>query len=141
MSESTDSIYRVVRFPQTLLTAMRAARDAAESTNARYIANVVDDRLPELLDDLKRIGFGAFAGKSQTARLPFSDESATLGQLKEAAETVGLPMTKLLELCMVAAVRARQNPKRQRQTKRKSDKSAETASGQRRHRKGRRVGG
>ena len=61
MSDSTDAIYRVVRFSQPLLTAMRTARDAAQTTNARFIAAAVDDHLPGLLKELKRIGFGAFA--------------------------------------------------------------------------------
>ena len=107
----SDSVtYRVVKLPESLLTAVRKKRDQDETTNASFVAAAVEDHLPRLIEELQRIGFGVYAGDTRTARLPFSDDAAVLGQLKEGAETINLPATRLLELCLVAAVQPRFTP-------------------------------
>ncbi len=121
-------IYRVFKLPESLLTAMREKRDEVETTNVRFLADAVDSHLPGLVEELQRLGFGVHGGDQQMARLPFSDESATLSLLKEAAETVGLPATKLVELCLVAAVQPRETPKRRRRRRPKLDEAARTNS-------------
>ena len=111
----SDSVtYRVVKLPDSLLTAVREKRDQSETTNASFLAAAVEEHLPRLIEELQRIGFGVYAGDARTARLPFSDEAAVLGQLKEGAELVGLPTTRLLELCLVAAVQPRKTRRRRR---------------------------
>ena len=121
-------IYRVFKLPESLLTAMREKRDEVETTNVRFLADAVDSHLPRLIEELRRLGFGVHGGDQQMARLPLSDESATLSLLREAAETVGLPATKLVELCLVAAVQPRETPKRRRRRRPKSDEAARTNS-------------
>jgi len=101
-------IFRVFKLPESLLTAMREKRDEVETTNVCFLADAVDSHLPRLIEELRRLGFGVHGGDQQVARLPLSDESATLSLLREAAETVGLPATKLVELCLVAAVQPRE---------------------------------
>ena len=92
-------IYRVFKLPESLLTAMREKRDEVETTNVRFLADAVDRHLPGLVEDLQVLGFGVHGGDQQMARLPVSDESATHHSLlNEAAATVGLPATKLVEL-------------------------------------------
>jgi hypothetical protein len=90
---SDPVIYRVFKLPASLLTAMREKRDQVETTNVRFLAEAVDSHLPNLVEELQRLGFGVHGGDQKVARLPFTDEAVTLGQLKEAAETVGLPAT------------------------------------------------
>jgi hypothetical protein len=119
---SDPVIYRVFKLPAPLLTAMRLTRDQVKTTNVRFLAEAVDSHLPSLVEELQRLGFGVHRGDQRVARLPFSDESATLSLLRDAAETVGLPATKLLELCLVAAVQPHAKPKRQR----RRSKSVET---------------
>ncbi len=121
-------IYRVFKLPKSLLTAMREKRDEVETTNVRFLADAVDSHLPRLIEELRRLGFGVHGGDQQVARLPLSDESATLSLLREAAETVGLPATTLVELCLVAAVQPRETPKRRRRRRPKSDEAARTNS-------------
>jgi hypothetical protein len=122
----TANTYRVVKVPQSLLDAMRQTRDQAHVTNARFLADAINNHLPGLIAELTRLGFGARGESLRAARLPFSDESGTLGLLKEAGDTVGLPATTLLELCLRAAVRPREEPKRRRGRSPKSDESAGT---------------
>ena len=117
-------IYRVFKLPESLLPAMREKRDEVETTNVRFLADAVDRHLPGLVEDLQRLGFGVHGGDRQMARLPLSDESATHSLLNEAAVTVGLPATKLVELCLVAAVQPRDTPKRRRRRRPKSDEIA-----------------
>ncbi len=121
-------IYRVFKLPESLLTAMREKRDEVETTNVRFLSDAVDSHLPRLIEELRRLGFGVHGGDQQVARLPLSDESATLSLLREAAETVRLPATKLVELCLVAAVQPRETPKRRRRRRSKSDGAARTNS-------------
>ena len=121
-------IYRVVKLPETLLTAVREKRDQEETTNASFVAAAVEDHLPRLIEELQRIGFGVCAGDTKTARLPFSDDAAVLGQLKEAAEMVGLPTTRLLKLCLVTAVTPGEGWKRRRRRTPKSNKVAKANS-------------
>ena len=120
--------YRVFKLPESLLTAMREKRDEVETTNVRFLADAVDSHLPRLIEELRRLGFGVHGGDQQMARLPLSDESATLSLLREAAETVGLPATKLVELCLVAAVQPHSKPKRRRRRRPKSGDIADTTS-------------
>jgi hypothetical protein len=127
MSDSTNT-YRVLKIPDTILTAMRRARDQIKTTNVDFLATSVDNYLPGLVAELQRLGFTACDESARAARLPFSDEHATLGQLKEASEVVGLPVTKLLELCLIARLRCPQEPKRRRSRRSKSVKSARTQS-------------
>ena len=126
-------IYRVIKLPASLLTAMREKRDQVETTNVRFLAEAVDSHLPNLVKELQRLGFGLHGGAQQAARLPFSDESATLSLLRDAAEMVGLPSTKLLELCLVAALYPHTRPKRRRQRS-KSVKIVEKKPGRPRRR-------
>jgi len=125
----SDSVtYRVVKLPDSLLTAVREKRDHDETTNANFLATAVENHLPRLIEELQRLGFGAYAGDTKTARLPFSDDAAVLGQLKEGAELVGLPTTRLLELCLVAAVTPGEGRKRRRRRTPKSNKVAKANS-------------
>lgn len=121
-------IYRVFKLPESLLTAMREKRDEVETTNVRFLADAVDSHLPRLIEELRRLGFGVHGGDQQVARLPLSDESATLSLLREAAETVGLPATKLVELCLAAAVQPRETPKRRRRRRPKSGDTTDMPS-------------
>jgi hypothetical protein len=118
---SDPVIYRVFKLPASLLTAMREKRDQVETTNVRFLAEAVDSHLPNLVEELQRLGFGVHGGDQKVARLPFTDEAVTLGQLKEAAETVGLPVTRLLELCVVATLRPQEQPRRRRGRRPRSD--------------------
>lgn len=114
----SDSVtYRVVKLPEPLLTAVREKRDQDQTTNASFVAAAFEDHLPRLLEELQRIGFGIYAGDARTARLPFSDDAAVLGQLRDGTELVGLPATRLLELCLVAAVQPRKTRRRRRSRK------------------------
>ena len=61
--------------------------------------------------------------QDETANASFV-AAAVLGQLKEGAETINLPATRLLELCLVAAVQPRETPKRRRRRRPKSDEAA-----------------
>ena len=126
-------IYRVFKLPASLLTSMREKRDQVETTNVRFLADAIDSHLPNLVKELQRLGFGLHGGDQQVARLPFSDESATLSLLRDAAEMVGLPTTKLLELCLVAALHPHTRPKRRRRRS-KSVKTVETKPGRTRRR-------
>jgi hypothetical protein len=126
MSESVT--YRVVKLPETLLTAVREKRDQSETTNASFLATAVENHLPRLIDELQRLGFGTHGGSLATARFPFSDEAAVLGQLKEGAELVGLPATRLLTLCLVAAVTPGEGRKRRRRRTSKSNRAAKANS-------------
>jgi hypothetical protein len=128
MSDTTDVTYRVIRLPQSLLTAIRNARDQAEVTNAQFISDAVENHLPKFVTELCRLGFGDREGVMSTSRLPFADESAVLGQLREASESVGLPVTRLLELCLVATIQQTEVPKRRRGRRTKSGESAGTKS-------------
>jgi len=67
-------IYRVFTLPESLLTAMRKKRDEVETTNVRFLADAVDRHLPNLAEELQRLGFGVHDGDHQMARLPLSDE-------------------------------------------------------------------
>lgn len=120
--------YRVLSLPGPLLAAMRRARDQAGITNARFLAAAVENHLPSLVGNLQQLGFDSRGRDSRTTRLPFSDEDAVIDQLREAAETVGLPMTRLLELCLVAAIQRTEKPKRGRGRRPKSDETAKTKS-------------
>ena len=126
---SDASTYRVVNLPESLLVTMREARDHAETTNAQFLADAVDRHLPRLVHDLQRLGMGAYSGHLKPARLPFSDDDATLGRLREAADTVGLPVTKLLELCLVAAVRPPESPKPRRRRRTQAKETTKRKSG------------
>ena len=125
----TDTIYRVLKVPESLLTAMRKERDDAQTTNAQFLAGAVDDHLPRLVSDLQRLGFTGREETRRAARLPFSDDDATLGRLREASESVGLPTTKLLELCLVAAVRPPESPKPRRRRRTQSKETTKRKSG------------
>jgi hypothetical protein len=120
--------YRVVKVPDSLLIAMRTARDQSKTTNAHFLADAVNVHLPGLVAELQRLGFGTRGESLRAARLPFSDECGTIGQLKDASENVGLPATKLLELCLTAAVRPPEEPKRRRGRKPKLAETAEKKS-------------
>ena len=130
---SDPVIYRVIKLPASLLTAMREKRDQVETTNVRFLAEAIDSHLPNLVKELQRLGFGLHGGDQQVARLPFSEESAILSLLRDAAETVGLPSTKLLELCLVAALHPHARPKRRRRRS-KSVKTVEKKPGRPRRR-------
>jgi len=134
MSE-TNNTHRVIKLPDTILAAMRTARDQTKTTNANFLATSVDTHLSGLVAELQRLGFSARGDSVRAARLPFSDENATLGQLKEASEVVGLPATKLLELCLIAAVRSREETKRRRGRPPKSIESAGVESTEPRRRR------
>ena len=125
----TGTVYRVLRVPKSLLAAMREQRDKTQTTNVQFLAAAVDDHLPRLVSDLQRLGFTSRGEARQAARLPFSDDDATLGRLREAADTVGLPTTKLLELCLVAAVRPPDSPKPRRRRRTRSKETTKRKSG------------
>mgnify|MGYP001599444351 CR=1 FL=1 len=134
----SDSVtYRVLKLPNSLLTAIREARDQAKTTNASFLASAVDIHLSKLVEDLRRLGFGSYSADQRAARFPFTDEAATLGQLKEAAEAVGLPVTRLLELCVVATLRPQEHPRRRRGRRPRSDVPLETGSRRVRRRRSR----
>ena len=125
-------IYRVIKLPASLLAAMREKR--IRSRRRRPLPRwTVDIHLPNLVKELQRLGFGLHGGDQQVARLPFSEESAILSLLRDAAETVGLPSTKLLELCLVAALHPHARPKRRRRRS-KSVKTVEKKPGRPRRR-------
>lgn len=120
----SDSVtYRVMKLPETLLISVREKRDQDETTNASFVAAAVEEHLPRLIEELQRIGFGVYAGDTRTARLPFSDDAAVLGHLKEGTELVGLPATRLLELCLAAAVEPGKTRRRRRGRKISQGKS------------------
>lgn len=126
LAMSDAVIYRVFKLPTSLLAAIRDKRDQVETTNVRFLADAVDSHLPSLVKELQRLGFGLHGGDQQVARLPFS--GATLSLLRTAAEVVDLPTTKLLELCLVAALHPHTRPKRRRRRS-KSVKTVETKPG------------
>jgi len=115
-------VYRVITMPDSLLNMMREERDRRKATNVQFLSIVVNEHLPTLVAALKTLGFQTLNDKKRTVRLPFSDEDATLGQLREACEETGLPATKLLELCLVTATRSSAATKpRRRRRRSKSD--------------------
>ena len=120
--------YRVVKVPDSLLVAMRTARDQSKTTNAHFLAAAVNVHLPGLVAELQRLGFGTRGESLRQPDYPFPTRCATLGQLKEASENVGLPATKLLELCLTAAVRPPEEPKRRRGRKPKAEETTEKKS-------------
>ena len=78
-----DVKYRVVRIPETLRDAIRAARDAKEQTNAVFVGNAVEKHLPRISEALTELGFGDLVGETRPMRLPFSDEFGTLDLLRD----------------------------------------------------------
>ena len=125
----TGTIHRVLKVPESLLAAMREQRDQTQTTNAQFLAAAVDEHLPRLVSDLQRLGFTGCEETRRAARLPFSDDEATLGRLREAADAVGLPVTKLLELCLVAAVRPAESPKPRRRRRAQTKETTKRKSG------------
>lgn len=111
---SDPVVYRVFKIPEPTVTAMRTERNKRKETNAVFVAAAVDSSLPNLVQELTRLGFVANEGEAVTTRLPFSDEAATLGLLREASEATGLPVSKLLNLCLAASVGTTGTKKRRR---------------------------
>ena len=104
MKNTNETVYRVVRLPAKLRTAMKDAREANEQTNAQFLAQVVAENLPSLVKQLETIGFGRIPGGISSARLPFSEEAGTLVELRRASNQVQLPATQLLQICLAMAV-------------------------------------
>ena len=98
-----DATYRVVRLPEPLRDRFKKARDARQLTNADFIGQAVEAHLPRLLEGLTTLGFSSLTGKTHATRLPFPDQYATLDVLREASQSIGLPATQLLALCLSAA--------------------------------------
>lgn len=110
MSKAADTIYRVVRLPQQLRTEIQTARDANGQTNEQFVAAAVEQHLPRITDSLRSLGFGGFKGETVPVRLPFSDDSGTLSELKDTSELVGIPAVQLLSVCLSASVAQAKHP-------------------------------
>ena len=143
MTTADDTVYRVLRLPSTLRTAMKEARESSGQTNAQFLAQVVDRNLPSVVKQLEQIGFGRVAGKVQTARLPFSEEAGTLATLRDASDKVQIPATQLLQICLASALgetpakatrRRRRKSSQAKGTARRSSTRKPASSGRRRKR-------
>ena len=140
MTISDDVVYRVIKLPATLRTAMQQARDASEQTNAQFLTSVVDAQLPTLVSQLEQLGFGHDPGPAQHARLPFSETAGTWADLRDASDKLQIPATRLLQVCIASAIGGRRASSRRR----RGTASPSTASstkrkkGTSRRRKGRR---
>jgi len=49
MKNTNETVYRVVKLPANLRTAMKDAREASEQTNAQFLAQLVAENLPSLV--------------------------------------------------------------------------------------------
>lgn len=95
--------YRVHRLPKTLRLALQKARDKKRLTNEQFVAEAVAKHLPQLVKDLKKIGFSSADEPTVPVRLPFDDEGETLASLREASGEVLIPATQLLAICIAQA--------------------------------------
>ena len=68
MSDSTNT-YRVLKIPDTILTAMRRARDQIKTTNVDFLATSVDNYLPGLVAELQRLAAKTEGGQSLDEKL------------------------------------------------------------------------
>jgi len=115
-----DVKYRVVRIPDTLRAAIRATRDAKEQTNAEFVGKAVENHLPRIVEALVTLHFPSLLGEVRPMRLPFADDYGTLDLLRESSETVGLPATHLLTLCLAAATKEFESTSNRRTRRRQS---------------------
>ena len=75
--------YRVVKVPDSLLVAMRTARDQSKTTNAHFLAAAVNVHLPDLVAELQRLGFGT-RGESLTR-----SQTTLFRRMRDARTTQG----------------------------------------------------
>jgi len=69
------------------------------------VGEAIEQHLSRILEALIELGFDRLVGESRPMRLPFADEYGTLDLLRESSETIGLPATHLLTLCLAAATK------------------------------------
>jgi hypothetical protein len=93
---TVEVIYRVYRMPEPLRAGLKARRTKFNATTAQVITNAIDEGLPQLVAQLKKLGLTGIEGKKRPARLPMSDRN--LATLKQAAKQTGLDQSKLLLL-------------------------------------------
>lgn len=122
-----DAKYRVVRLPESLREAIRQARDAKKQTNAEFVGKAVEDQLPTLMKALTKLGFDRLVGEARPIRLPFADKYGGLDLLRQASETVALPATHLLTLCLAAATKETESTSTRRTRRRQSAARAKQA--------------
>lgn len=114
MKKSIYTIFRVIRLSDSFRESLRQAREAKGTTNATFIAETVGTHLPKIVESLRTLGFLSDNGPKRPARLPFLDSAGTLRVLRNASQETGIPATRLLIACLVAATQARPRKRRRR---------------------------
>ncbi len=95
VQETKHSGYRVYRPDDQLREAIKAKREATNTTNKAVIEAAITEKLPVLVSGLASLALTARVGaKRRPARWQVSDD--VLGALKVAAAQTGLPQSTLL---------------------------------------------
>jgi len=109
MGKKGDMVHRVFPLGDSAREAVRTGRAASSQTNQQFIAAAVTARLPVLVTRLQELGFGQ-ADQARPVRLPFSTEAGTLAALRAASNTVGVPASQLLALCLLTTAADKEQP-------------------------------
>jgi hypothetical protein len=96
--KTREQVYRVYRLTEPLRKQMKAKREKFNATNAQVITAAIDEGLPKLVLELKKLGLTGIEGKKRPARLPMNDSN--LAALRQASKQTGIPASKLLLLSL-----------------------------------------
>lgn len=100
--------HRVYRLPEALREAIGQAREKRELTIRAFIAEAINQELPDIVQQLASLGIERHSDL-RPARWPIDE--AALKTLAYAAEQTGIDQSKLLLACLhVASSRKRRRP-------------------------------
>ena len=100
--------HRVYRIPESLRGAIGAAREKRELTIRGFIAEAVQQELPDIIDLLTNLGIEKHS-ELRPVRWPV--DPAVLQTLAYASEQTGIDQSKLLLACLfLASNRKRRRP-------------------------------
>lgn len=104
---SRENGYRVFRFPEPARQAV-GGRPAGETIRT-FVERMVEERLPELVVALTRLGLQD-PGPARPLRLPLS--RTLIGRLSEAGRATGLPASRLLLMVLTGSPPADPSPEK-----------------------------
>lgn len=100
--------HRVYRVPESLREALAQAREKRELTIRGFIAEAVQQELPEIVETLAAMGLEK---RTDLRPVRWPIDPATLKAVAYAAEQTGVDQSKLLLACLhVASGRKRRRP-------------------------------
>lgn len=99
---STAKHYRSIPTPRTIKLSDRIWRHAKESNHDVPMEQLVDDAvrfgLPDLIDELQRLGLCQEIVPNHLVRVPISED--VMSTIRRAKKVTGLPANLLLTLCI-----------------------------------------